>query len=215
MKPWASREKEGEAPVGFEPTIADLQSTALATWRRSQLCSRLSTERRGQGQGAIRRKLPWEGRRRATVGEAPRGFLKYRFPKSITPEDRIFLWVITTLRVSEGSTRHGLVAAGSRFLVPARGRWAGRVSRADNPRYRGLLRTLVPLLTLPVVIGRASVDRGTEATTSRQESRKKSTSKRVGGRKRSTVSPRVQETDRSARASLAAAPRFSQMPLVL
>ncbi|MFN9917261.1 MAG: hypothetical protein ACK53L_32040, partial [Pirellulaceae bacterium] len=65
----------GAAPVGFEPTLADLQATALATWRRSQLCSRLSTERRGQGQGAIRRKLLWEGWRAATIGD-PQGELE-------------------------------------------------------------------------------------------------------------------------------------------
>ena len=29
---------EGEAPVGVEPTMADLQSAALATWLRSRLC---------------------------------------------------------------------------------------------------------------------------------------------------------------------------------
>ena len=32
-----------EAPVGVEPTMADLQSAALATWLRRQLDSRLET----------------------------------------------------------------------------------------------------------------------------------------------------------------------------
>ena len=35
-KPKKTKGKMREAPAGFEPAIADLQSAALATWRRRQ-----------------------------------------------------------------------------------------------------------------------------------------------------------------------------------
>ena len=37
--PAESQEKAREAPVGFEPTMADLQSAALATWPQRLRCA--------------------------------------------------------------------------------------------------------------------------------------------------------------------------------